>query len=59
MKAIKAKCTGKILEVLLGQKWLGVCRWTGYSIDGNGPIETKIDLSCWVIAPGVIERQSS
>ena len=47
----KVKCTGRILEVPVGEALLGrVLDSLGSPIDGKGPIEK--------IAPGVIERKS-
>ncbi|MGY0398356.1 MAG: F0F1 ATP synthase subunit alpha [Ostreibacterium sp.] len=53
------KCTGKILEVPVGDALLGrVVNALGQPIDGKGPIETTITSPIEKIAPGVIERQS-
>ena len=53
------KCTGKILEVPVGEALLGrVVDTLGHPIDGKGPIETKEFSPVEKIAPGVIARQS-
>ncbi|PID65767.1 MAG: F0F1 ATP synthase subunit alpha [Gammaproteobacteria bacterium] len=53
------KCTGKILEVPVGDALLGrVVNALGQPIDGKGPIETTLTSPIEKIAPGVIERQS-
>jgi F-type H+/Na+-transporting ATPase subunit alpha len=55
----KVKCTGRILEVPVGEALLGrVVNSLGQPIDGKGPIETKITSPIEKIAPGVIARQS-
>jgi len=55
----KAKCTGRVLEVPVGPELLGrVVNALGVSIDGRGPIETKLTDFVEKVAPGVIERQS-
>ena len=54
-----AKCTGRILEVPIGDELLGrVVDALGNPIDGKGPIEAKETAPIEKIAPGVIERQS-
>ncbi len=54
-----AKCTGKILEVPIGDALLGrVVDSLGVPIDGKGPIETSTYAPIEKIAPGVIERKS-
>jgi len=54
-----AKCTGRILEVPVGEGMLGrVVNSLGEAIDGKGPIESDISMPIERIAPGVIERQS-
>ena len=54
-----AKCTGRILEVPIGEALLGrVVDALGRPIDGKGPIESKETAPIEKIAPGVIERQS-
>ncbi|MBT8118687.1 MAG: F0F1 ATP synthase subunit alpha [Gammaproteobacteria bacterium] len=54
-----AKCTGRILEVPIGEAMLGrVVDALGTPIDGKGPIEAKETAPIEKIAPGVIERKS-
>jgi F-type H+/Na+-transporting ATPase subunit alpha len=54
-----AKCTGRILEVPIGEAMLGrVVDALGNPIDGKGPIDTKETAPIEKIAPGVIERKS-
>jgi len=54
-----AKCTGKILEVPVGEALLGrVVNALGAPIDGKGAIATKHKSPIEKIAPGVIARQS-
>ncbi|MDH3526948.1 MAG: F0F1 ATP synthase subunit alpha [Gammaproteobacteria bacterium] len=53
------KCTGRILEVPVGEALLGrVVDSLGIPIDGKGPIETTTTSPIEKIAPGVIARQS-
>lgn len=53
------KCTGKILEVPVGEALLGrVVNALGQPIDGKGPVDTKLTAPIEKIAPGVIARQS-
>ncbi len=53
------KCTGRILEVPVGDALLGrVVDALGNPIDGKGPIETTLSSPIEKIAPGVIARQS-
>jgi F-type H+/Na+-transporting ATPase subunit alpha len=53
------KCTGKILEVPVGEALLGrVVDALGNAIDGKGAIETTEMSPIEKIAPGVIARQS-
>jgi F-type H+/Na+-transporting ATPase subunit alpha len=55
----KAKCTGRILEVPVGDALLGrVVDSLGNPIDGKGPIETTHSSPIEKIAPGVIARKS-
>lgn len=55
----RVKCTGRILEVPVGEALLGrVVDSLGLPIDGGGPIETKINSPIEKVAPGVITRQS-
>ncbi len=54
-----AKCTGRILEVPIGDAMLGrVVDALGMPIDGKGPIDTELTAPIEKIAPGVIERKS-
>jgi F-type H+-transporting ATPase subunit alpha len=54
-----AKCTGRILEVPIGEAMLGrVVDALGMPIDGKGPIDAKLTAPIEKIAPGVIERKS-
>jgi F-type H+-transporting ATPase subunit alpha len=53
-----AKCTGRILEVPVGEALLGrVVDALGNPIDGKGPIETQHSSPVEKVAPGVIFRQ--
>jgi F-type H+-transporting ATPase subunit alpha len=53
------KCTGRILEVPVGEGLLGrVVDSLGAPIDGKGPIDTAGTSPIEKIAPGVIARQS-
>jgi len=53
------KCTGRILEVPVGEGLLGrVVDSLGNPIDGKGPIETMSTSPIEKVAPGVISRQS-
>jgi F-type H+-transporting ATPase subunit alpha len=53
-----AKCTGRILEVPVGEALLGrVVDALGMPIDGKGPIETTLTSPVEKVAPGVIDRQ--
>ena len=53
------KCTGRILEVPVGDELLGrVVDALGNPIDGKGPINAKETDAIEKIAPGVIERKS-
>ncbi|MDR3490546.1 MAG: F0F1 ATP synthase subunit alpha [Gammaproteobacteria bacterium] len=52
------KCTGRILEVPVGEALLGrVVNALGAPIDGKGPIETPFSSPVEKVAPGVISRQ--
>ena len=54
-----AKCTGRILEVPVGEALLGrVVDALGNPIDGKGEIKTDETAPVEVVAPGVIARQS-
>lgn len=58
-EGMTARCTGRILEVPIGEGLLGrVVNALGQPIDGKGPIETTETAPIEKIAPGVIERQS-
>jgi F-type H+-transporting ATPase subunit alpha len=53
------KCTGRILEVPVGEELMGrVVNSLGQPIDGKGPINTKGSEPIEKIAPGVIWRKS-
>lgn len=53
-----AKCTGRILEVPVGEALLGrVVNALGHPIDGRGPVETETSFPVEKVAPGVIDRQ--
>ncbi|MDZ7841811.1 MAG: F0F1 ATP synthase subunit alpha [Gammaproteobacteria bacterium] len=53
------KCTGRILEVPVGENLLGrVVDSLGNAIDGKGSIETDETAPIEKVAPGVIERVS-
>ncbi len=53
------KCTGKILEVPVGEALLGrVVDSLGNPIDGKGPVEASGTSPIEKVAPGVIARQS-
>jgi F-type H+/Na+-transporting ATPase subunit alpha len=55
----KARCTGRILEVPVGEALLGrVVDALGNPIDGKGPINTKLSSPIEKVAPGVIARKS-
>ncbi len=54
-----AKCTGRILEVPIGNELMGrVVDALGNPVDGKGPVEAKLTAPIEKIAPGVIERKS-
>jgi F-type H+/Na+-transporting ATPase subunit alpha len=53
------RCTGRILEVPVGEALLGrVVNALGQPIDGKGPINTTMTSPVEKVAPGVIDRQS-
>ena len=53
-----AKCTGRILEVPVGEALLGrVVDTLGTPVDGKGPIEAQASAPVERVAPGVIARQ--
>ena len=55
----KVQCTGRILEVPVGEALLGrVVNSLGVAIDGKGPIESSEQSPIEKVAPGVIERKS-
>jgi F-type H+-transporting ATPase subunit alpha len=55
----RARCTGKILEVPVGDAMVGrVVDALGNPIDGRGPIKAEGHSPIEKIAPGVIARQS-
>ena len=55
----KAVCTGKVLEVPVGEALLGrVVNTLGVPIDGKGEIKSEGTAPVEVVAPGVIARQS-
>ncbi|CAB1277630.1 F0F1 ATP synthase subunit alpha [Candidatus Nitrosacidococcus tergens] len=55
----RVKCTGRILEVPVGENLLGrVVNSLGVPIDGKGTIEERITLPIEKVAPGIIARQS-
>ena len=55
----KAVCTGKVLEVPVGEALLGrVVNTLGTPIDGKGEIKAESNAPVEVVAPGVIARQS-
>ena len=55
----KAVCTGKVLEVPVGESLLGrVVNTLGIPIDGKGEIKAQGTSPVEVVAPGVIARQS-
>jgi F-type H+-transporting ATPase subunit alpha len=58
-EGMKARCTGRILEVPVGPELLGrVVDALGNPIDGKGPVNAKITDAIEKVAPGVIARQS-
>ena len=55
----KVVCTGKVLEVPVGEALLGrVVNTLGVPIDGKGEIKAEGSAPVEVVAPGVIARQS-
>lgn len=55
----KVRCTGRILEVPIGEALLGrVVDGLGNPIDGKGPIESTLSAPIEKVAPGVIARKS-
>src|SRR3990167_7107995 len=58
-EGMTARCTGRILEVPIGDALLGrVVDALGNPVDGKGPINTVLTAPIEKIAPGVIERKS-
>ncbi len=58
-EGMTARCTGRILEVPIGEALLGrVVDALGNPIDGKGDINTDLTAPIEKIAPGVIDRQS-
>ncbi len=57
-EGLTVKCTGRILEVPVGEVLLGrVVNALGQAIDGKGPIETHQMSIIEKVAPGVIYRE--
>lgn len=57
-EGMTAKCTGRILEVPVGEGLLGrVVDALGNPIDGKGPIESAETAPIEKVAPGVVYRQ--
>ncbi|MDX1653754.1 MAG: F0F1 ATP synthase subunit alpha [Candidatus Competibacteraceae bacterium] len=55
----KAQCTGRILEVPVGESLLGrVVNPLGEAIDGKGPVHSDLTSPIEKVAPGVISRKS-
>ncbi len=55
----KAKCTGRILEVPVGEALLGrVVDSLGRPIDAKGAVDTDLSAPIEKVAPGVISRKS-
>ncbi|CAH9019938.1 F0F1 ATP synthase subunit alpha [Candidatus Nitrosacidococcus sp. I8] len=55
----RVKCTGRILEVPVGENLLGrVVNSLGVPIDGKGTLEEKTTSPIEKVAPGIIARQS-
>ena len=58
-EGMTARCTGRILEVPIGEALLGrVVDALGNPIDGKGAIDAELTGPIEIVAPGVIERQS-
>ncbi len=58
-EGMTARCTGRILEVPVGQELLGrVVDALGNPIDGKGPLNASRSEPIEKVAPGVIARQS-
>lgn len=55
----KVKCTGRVLEVPIGEELLGrVVDSLGNPLDGKGPVNAKLTDVVEKVAPGVIARKS-
>ena len=58
-EGMKVHCTGRILEVPVGEAMLGrVVDSLGNPVDGKGEIKTELTSPIEKVAPGVIDRQS-
>lgn len=58
-EGMTARCTGRILEVPIGEALLGrVVDALGNPVDGKGAIDTKLTSPIEKVAPGVITRKS-
>lgn len=58
-EGMTARCTGRILEVPIGEALLGrVVDALANPIDGKGPIDTELTSPIEKVAPGVITRKS-
>src|SRR5471032_644744 len=58
-EGMSAKCTGRILEVLVGKELLGrVVDALGNPVDGKGPLNNTETDAVEKVAPGVIWRKS-
>jgi F-type H+-transporting ATPase subunit alpha len=54
----EARCTGRVLEVPVGQAMLGrVVNALGQPVDGRGPIQASGTRPVDMVAPGIIVRQ--
>lgn len=59
IEGMTAKCTGRILEVPVGEALLGrVVNALGQPIDAKGPVASTQTSPIEKVAPGVIDRQS-
>jgi F-type H+/Na+-transporting ATPase subunit alpha len=58
-EGMTARCTGRILEVPIGEALLGrVVDGLGNPIDGKGEVAAELTAPIEKVAPGVIDRQS-
>ena len=58
-EGMTANCTGRILEVPVGEALLGrVVNTLGYPIDGKGSVDSILTSPIQKVAPGVITRKS-